>query len=129
MALVLLCIVDTQNEATHTGLTSIKRFTNLNLDMIVLDRVFHISWIWILLSIHYSFLVSKGIHWTHINALKQFYSKIDYIDLKGRFVNLFGNFCPLCNLPCIRSSLSIILSNEKYFFLYFRPMRLWAFPI
>ena len=32
-------------------------------------------------------------------SVKPIYFKIDYIDLKGRFVNLFNNFSPLCGAP------------------------------
>ena len=37
---------------------------------------------------------SRGL--TYMNALNPFKFKIDDIELKGRFVNLFGDFSPLC---------------------------------
>ena len=33
-----------------------------------------------------------------MEALNSFNSKIDDIDRKGRFVNLYGNFSPLCGV-------------------------------
>ena len=78
-------------------LTSTKRFTALNVDVILIDRGFHISYEFEE-SMHYNFLGSEGLQGTHMNAFK-----IDDKDPKGRFVNLFGDFSPLCatHLRCM----------------------------
>ena len=46
-----------------------------------------------LLSVHQDFLESEGLQGTHIDA-----SKINDIDPERRFVNLFGEFSPLCGV-------------------------------
>ena len=82
----------------HTWLTSTKKFTNLNLDVIVIHRGFHISYDIEYYSqcIDYNFLVSERLQGTHMNALM---GSIDKIDPTQRFVNLFSNFSSLWDTP------------------------------
>ena len=55
----------------HTRLTSTKRLTNLNLDVILIDRGFHI-----LLLMHNSSFGSERLQGTYMNALNPFNSKL-----------------------------------------------------
>ena len=61
---------------------------------------------------HYNFLKFERLQGTNIKCIKPILFKIDDIDLKGRFVNLFAEFSPLCSvalggLPWLGAFLSL----------------------
>ena len=83
----------------HTRLTSMKRFTNLNLHVIVIDLSFHISY-----EFEYFYqciitpLLSEGLQGTHMNALNQFNSKLMAMTPRGGLWT-FSTILALCEPP------------------------------
>ena len=51
----------------------------------------HILWIWILLSVHYNFLVSEGLSGSYIDALNQSSSKLMTLILRGGLWTFLSN--------------------------------------
>ena len=57
-------------------------------------------------------MVSEGLQGTHMNALNPFNSKLMDIDPKGRFMNLFGDFSPLCAPRCCNCIATLVVRME-----------------
>ena len=94
----------------HTRRTSMKRFTNHNFDVIVIDRGFCISYEF---EYFYQCIIT---FW----CLRD---KIDNIDPKGMFLNLFGDFSPLC---CVPQAHQVPRANSRFGLVKFVPSRIRA---
>ena len=76
----------------------------------------HIMWIWILLSMHYHFLMSEGLQETHIDALNPFRSKLITLTPRGGLWT-FSAILALCAPPPIRAHARLVsIIYLSYFF-------------